>query len=109
MAKIDDAVTVFLIACNEAGFTPGVKGAGIVYVTKAFAAGDKQAFCACDSDGPSLLALVPLKGGSVWGTDGGSIGGMSALTHGRYTLNKSGSSGARFVKALVKAGVVVQS
>ncbi len=70
-------------------------------VEKSFTPGDVQAFVTCDMDAPFLLALAPLRGGSVWGTDGGSVGGYSAVKHGQYVLNKAGQ-GARFVAALAK-------
>lgn len=72
-----------------------------VTIEKRFAAGDKAAYSDCDMDAYSILALAPLKGGSIWGTDGGSIGGMTGLNGGYYRLNKSGS-GSRFLKALAK-------
>jgi hypothetical protein len=50
----------------------------------------------------SVLDLAPLKGGSVWGTDGGSIGGAVALQNGQFVMNKSGSGGVRFMRELRK-------
>jgi hypothetical protein len=91
----------FLDACTAEGFACTVRG-NIVTITKRFTPGDIDAFVECDCIGPLLLNCVPLKGGSVWGTDGGSVGGVSAVARGRYTLNKSGYTGKRFTNALVK-------
>ena len=96
-----EQVTQFLAAAKVAGFSVSI-AVGIVRITKTFTAGDKSAFVECDVIGPQILSLVPLKGGSIWGTDGGSVGGALAVSSGRYTLNKSGS-GKAFVKALEAA------
>lgn len=71
-----------------------------VRIEKAFTPGDMDAFTACDMFAGDVLALVPLKGGSVWGTDGGSVGGYSALKSGQFVMNKSGEGGKRFINAL---------
>lgn len=73
-----------------------------ITITKRFTPGDLKAFAICDSEAYSLLTLVPLKGGSVWGTDGGSIGGHVAVTTGKYVLNKTGTRGVRFMQTLSK-------
>lgn len=90
---------LFLSAAREHGFTVSIASENVVRITKAFAPGDNDAFIACDMFGGNVLALAPLRGGSVWGTDGGSVGGAYALNHGRYTLNKSGTS-KRFMRLL---------
>lgn len=90
----------FAEACERDGFSFSVRG-DIVSVTKTFTPGDSDAYVACDGDGPCLLAMVPSSGGSTWGTDGGSVGGMVAIKNGRYRLNVSGVA-KRFVNALSK-------
>lgn len=72
----------------------------VVTIQKNFIPGDRLAYSDCDSEAYSILALVPLKGGSVWGTDGGSVGGHVGLEGGYYRLNKSGNNGKRFVAAV---------
>lgn len=94
------AAKSFLASAQQYGFAVVIKSDSIVAVTKRFAPGDLGAFAECDCYGPLLLAMVPLKGGSVWGTDGASVGGVAAVNAGCYTLNKSGQSGKRFVSAL---------
>lgn len=98
MSKSKEQAKRFVLACQAAGFSWETKGT-IVRVKKKIAIGDREAFISCDMDAPGLLSLVPGKGGSVWGTDGGSIGGMVALKTGDFVLNKSGV-GSRFVAAL---------
>lgn len=83
------------------GFTVHVKP-GQVTIVKQFTPGDRDAFVACDGDGPHHLAAVPCtQSGSMWGTDGGSVGGMIAIDTGVYRLNQSGVS-KRFTTALAR-------
>ena len=74
---------------------------GVVQIRKQFAPGDSNAYVECDCQAARLLAMVPLRGGSVWGTDSGSVGGAVGLQNGFYELKKSGS-GSRFIKAVAK-------
>lgn len=97
-SNVQDQVNAFVAACRAAGFN-WVCEPNVVRVYKDFTPGDKVAFTECDMTAASLLALAPLRGGSTWGTDGGSVGGYSALIHGRYELKKTGD-GTRF-KALL--------
>jgi hypothetical protein len=39
-----------------------------------------------------ILTTLPHRGGSMWGTDGGSVGGYVALTNGHFEMNLSGVS-----------------
>ena len=91
----------FIDAANEAGFLIAVVNTSVVRISKRFALGDKDAYTKCDMTAFGVLELAPLKGGSVWGTDGGSIGGQVGLQNGHYTLNKSGN-GVRFMNELKK-------
>jgi hypothetical protein len=90
----------FVAAVSAEGWRFSVNGS-IVTIWKHFAAGDMNAFCDCDMTAYGLLSLAPLKGGSVWGTDGGSVGGMTAVNNGCYRLNKSGTA-KRFIAELLK-------
>lgn len=90
----------FLAAAKAAGFRVSVEP-NMVRITKSFASGDNAAFVDCDMSYGSVLSLAPLKGGSVWGTDGGSVGGYSALTRGQFVMSKSGTA-KRFTAALAK-------
>ena len=92
----------FANACITAGFTFNIKGANVVSVSKSFEPGDNAAFVSCDMIAPGLLDMVPLRGGSVWGTDGAGIGGMIARKNGSFTLNKSGTGAGSFLRDLSK-------
>tara|TARA_R110000868_G_scaffold12456_7_gene59546 strand:+ start:14529 stop:14840 length:312 start_codon:yes stop_codon:yes gene_type:complete len=86
----------------ELGFVFQISESGsIVSVHKSFEKGNTDEFVKCDMNGPFLISLVPSNGGSVWGTDGGSVGGHSAVTNGNYYLKVSGAK-ASFVKQLKK-------
>jgi len=100
--KANEQVKKFIEECKKYGFTWEICGNSVLRIRKKFVNNDKEAFTFCDMFGPSCLDLAPLKGGSIWGTDGGSIGGYSGLKNGEYVLNKSGS-GSRFMKELSKA------
>jgi hypothetical protein len=50
----------------------------------------------------SILELLPsTSAGSVWGTDGGGIGALSAMSSRVFKMNKSGGS-VRVLNALKK-------
>ena len=96
-----EIATEFANKCKELGFTFTV-GKFIVSVHKSFPAGDLNAFVECDMTGPFLLMrLKQTEPGSVWGTDGGGVGGQVAVNNGRYTLNKSGI-GKRIINEIKK-------
>ena len=62
----------------------------------------KEQFVTADMEYYSVLGLLPsTSAGSVWGTDGGGIGAISALNTGVFTMNKSGGS-KRVLSALAK-------
>lgn len=88
----DQVAQEFVNKCKEYGFTYTV-GTNILSVHRKFQPGNNDEFVHCDVWGPHLLAIVKAtQPGSVWGTDGGSVGGHVALMSGNYTLNKSGCS-----------------
>lgn len=58
-------------------------------------------FCNAESDCSIIYDLPSSEPGSVWGTDGGSIGGMVALQTGIFKLNRSGVS-KRVLSAIKK-------
>ena len=97
--SVEDA-SKFADRAKSLGWSYAVRGM-VVAIHKNFPAGDKLAYSDADSEAYEILDLAPLKGGSVWGTDGGSIGGAEGLRNGYYRLNKSGS-GSRFLDALAK-------
>jgi hypothetical protein len=70
----------------------------ILTLTKQIPIGDNKAFADAEMD-CSIIYDLPGGCGSVWGTDGGSIGGMTALNTGRFRLNRSGVQ-KRILKAI---------
>ena len=101
LTKSTLAAQAFLAEATDLGFTVSVKP-GMVTIRKTFAPGDRDAYVACDGDGPGLLLSVPCNApGSTWGTDGASVGGAAGLSGGYYRLNVSGVA-KRFTNALAK-------
>jgi hypothetical protein len=88
------AALTFLNACDRAGYRVTINGENVVTITKHFAPNDREAFVACDGEYYGLLSILPRRGGSVWGTDGGGVGGYSAMLHGTFRMNASGVSKA---------------
>lgn len=91
----------FAAWCHDHGFTYLIKSSSVICISKKFPIGDRAAFVDCDMTACDILGKAPLKGGSIWGTDGGSIGGAVALKTGQFYMNKSGD-GVRFMTALRK-------
>lgn len=89
----------FKAKCSELGFEYNANGT-VLSVMKKFEKGNLDQFVECDMNGPYLLSLIKTTSpGSIWGTDGGSVGGHVAVTNGSYILNKSGCS-KRLLKLL---------
>lgn len=87
---------------SEYGFTVEARGC-IVSVTKRITPNDGAAFADAETGASILLDLAPqTQPGSVWGTDGLSIGGLSAMRSGVFKMNKSGVS-KRMISALSRA------
>lgn len=62
----------------------------------------REEFITADMEYYSILGLLPYtSAGSIWGTDGGGIGAISAMNNGVFTMNKSGGS-KRVLSALSK-------
>ena len=75
------------------GYSIDMQANGIVSITKYFTPGDTNAFVDCDMMAGGYLAELPqTQPGSTWGTDGGGIGGYSAIKNGCFRLNRSGIS-----------------
>ena len=93
----------FIKAVKEAGWEISRVGNTIVTISKTIGVQNNSDFCQADSEYYGLLAMIPGKGGSIWGTDGGGIGALSAMKNGVFTMNKSGVQ-SRFINALEKEG-----
>lgn len=102
MNNLQAQVRIFIETAAKYKFTVVATSDTVIRITRKFEVGDNQTFCECDMMASSVLDLAPLKGGSVWGTDGGSIGGAVALQNGQFVMSKSGSGGVRFMRELRK-------
>lgn len=79
-------------ACNRLGFRFEIRGS-ILTIHAHFRPGDLDAFRKCDMMYWEILSLLPQTSpGSVWGTDGGGIGGEAAVRTGHFEEHKSGGS-----------------
>ena len=87
----------FVAHCNACGIQIE-RASHIITLTKRIPIGDALAFADAESD-CSIIYDLPGGCGSVWGTDGGSVGGMTALNTGRFRLNRSGVQN-RILKAI---------
>ena len=83
------------------GWTCCVRG-NVLTIMKDFQAGSKTELVKADMEYYDILSMLPQTSpGSVWGTDCGGIGAISALNSGLFTMNKSGGS-VRILNALKK-------
>lgn len=87
-------------AARELGVGIGIRGTCVTIVTR-FPVGDKKRFCELDMLASNVLDAMPARGGSTWGTDGGSIGGAVALQDGIFRMNRTGY-GKRHLAELAK-------
>ncbi len=90
----------FAQKCKTAGIIIERAEGSIITLRKTFTAHDNAGFASAETD-VSIIYDAPGKGGSVWGTDGASIGGMVALQNGVMRMNKSGVQ-KRWLAALKK-------
>lgn len=86
------AANEFATLCRDGGWKIRIKSDTVVSISKSFAPNDREAFLGCDMDYHHILTTLPHRGGSMWGTDGGSVGGYVALTNGHFEMNLSGVS-----------------
>jgi hypothetical protein len=92
MSKSTETAKAILAAATGYGWSVFVRGS-ILTITKAFTANSNDELVKADMEYYSILDLLPAtSAGSVWGTDCGGMGAMSALTSGQFKMNKSGGS-----------------
>lgn len=61
-----------------------------------------DAFVKADSEYYTILGMLPTTSpGSIWGTDGGGVGALSAMKSGVFVMKKSGGS-IRVLNAILK-------
>jgi hypothetical protein len=91
-----------LETAKKLGWDVHASHTGILCITKHFTAGSMEEFVECDMEYYEVLSLLPsTEPGTVWGTDGGGIGGISALNSGVFQMQKSGGS-KRVLSAISK-------
>ena len=91
----------FIETCNRYGFTFSTRGS-IITVEKLIRAGSNEDFADAESQSSNLLSMIPMTSpGSIWGTDGLSVGGYTAMKTGGFRMNKSGCS-KRVLNAIKK-------
>lgn len=84
---------------TKLGWSIEVRGS-ILTITKRI--NGNHEFCIADSEYYSILGMLPSTSpGSIWGTDGGGVGAISAMNSGVFRMNKSGGS-KRVLNALAK-------
>ena len=73
----------------------------ILTIAKTFQPGSAKEYTNAESDCSIIYSVPTTEAGSIWGTDGLSIGGMVGMRDGYMRLNKSGC-GKLWLKKLVK-------
>jgi hypothetical protein len=96
-----DIAARFVQSCRNNQVSIEIKATGILTLSKRITAGDGNSFSDAETD-CSIIYDLPGGCGSVWGTDGGSIGGMVAMQTGQFKLNRSGVQ-KRILKAIQQA------
>lgn len=97
---VNEVATKILSVAKELGWDVRVRGS-IMTIYKDGVV-DNDSFVRADMEYFSILGLLPTTSpGSIWGTDGGGIGALSAMKSGTFVMNKSGGS-KRVLKVLAK-------
>lgn len=100
MSAAKETASKILAIAKEYGWDVTVRGS-ILTITKS-GINSNDDFVRADMEYYSILELLPTTSpGSVWGTDGGGIGALSAMSSRVFKMNKSGGS-VRVLNALKK-------
>ena len=106
MSTSSSIASAFRAACDSQGWIiePARESGGdVVTISKRIPPEDTAALTLADTEYGTLLAMLPrTSAGSLWGTDCGGIGALSALRSGVFRMHKSGVS-RRVVAALAKS------
>ena len=101
MSVVKQTAMKILTVAEELGWTVNVRNGSILTIQKG-GIHTKEDFVRADMEYYSILGVLPSTSpGSMWGTDGGGVGALSAMNSGVFTMNKSGGS-KRVLKALEK-------
>ncbi len=86
---------------TEFGFSISTSGS-VLCVSKVLPTNSPADYAQAESYASTLLSMIKMTSpGSIWGTDGASIGGYAALQTGVFRMNKSGCS-ARVISQINK-------
>jgi len=100
MSKSKETAQKILDLANEYGWSVNVRGSILTIYKDGIRSNED--FVRADMEYYGILDLLPSTSpGSIWGTDGGGIGALSAMKSGVFTMNKSGGS-KRVLNALKK-------
>lgn len=95
-----EIATKILTVAKDLGWDVRVRGSIMTIYKDGIV--DKESFVRADMEYYSILGLLPTTSpGSMWGTDGGGVGALSAMNSGTFVMNKSGGS-KRVLKVLEK-------
>jgi hypothetical protein len=92
----------FVSKCRTLGWKIEKIDDSVVTIVKYFQAGNRDKLVECDMEYYDMLGMCPHRGGSVWGTDCGGMGAISALNNGVFRMHKSGSGAKRFAAEVRK-------
>lgn len=90
----------FVSRVKELGWTVSRSADCHIEITKQIKIRDFDDLTKADGEYGELVDMIPLTGGSVWGTECGSVGGYIAFETGRFSINKTGFGGKRFTQAV---------
>lgn len=101
MKDMKEVVDLFIKRTNELGWRVICsKNTPVIRIEKDIEPDNMDEYTKADMEAAYLLSLVPLRGGSVWGTESHTVGALSAIKYGLYFLNKSGTNGKRLLKKI---------
>ena len=101
MSTANSIAAEIVKTAESLGWRVAVRNNSILTITKDGIRSNDD-FVRADMEYYSILGMLPsTSAGSIWGTDGGGIGALSAMRSGVFTMNKSGGS-RRVLTALKK-------
>jgi len=101
MSKSSKIANEIANQCKELGWTFKVER-DLLRIYKEIKPNNRDDFVQADGEYYSILSLLPeSRLGSIWGTDGGGVGALSAMKNGLFVMNKSGGN-KHILRALEK-------
>lgn len=99
--KTQVQVQAVLEAASKNGFEISFSD-HVFTVSKPMPPTDTESLASYETAAREVLSQVPLRGGSIWGTNDSSAGECVAMQEGLFEMNKSGTA-RRFMAELQKA------